>query len=1457
MINRRIAQRFVLAFFLTWPLLPAALLAQSTIQSDDFSAGTLNTSLWTFVNPGAPSTLSFSGTGTSDARLNINVSSGSAHDPWPGNNLPPRIMQTCPNTDFEVEVKFESAMTTQYQIEGIMVQQDNNNFLRFDFVKDGSNTRIFSASFTNNSPSVRYDQPITPATVLYLRVKRVGNQWTQSYSYNGTTWTNAANFAHTLTVSSIGPFAGNAGANPAFIGLVDYFFNTASPVVPEDPTGPPSPPSITTHPTVQTVTEGETATFTVAATGTLPLFYQWQKNSVDIASATNASYTTPATIYADSGLSFRCVVSNSGGTVTSNAALLHVNRTPPSITQHPQSQSVVVGQTASFTVAAIGSQPLGYQWQKNSADISGATNASYTTPTTVLGDNGSTFRCVVTNPLGSATSNAATLTVTSAPQGIVSDDFSAGTLNTSLWTFVNPGAPSTLSFSGTGTSDARLNINVSSGSAHDPWPGNNLPPRVMQTCPNTDFEAEVKFESAMTTQYQIEGIMVQQDNSNFLRFDFVKDGSNTRIFSASFTNNSPNVRYDQPITPATVLYLRVKRVGNQWTQSYSYNGTTWTNAANFAHTLTVSSIGPFAGNAGSNPAFTGLVDYFFNTASRISPEDAPPVPPTITTHPSPQTVSDGQTATFSIEAAGTLPLAYQWQKNGASIPGGANPSYTTPPVVFADSGSSFRCVVFNSAGTATSNGALLHVNPEPPSITQHPSNQIVIVGDNVSFNVAAGGTVPLVFQWQRDGIDIIGADSIAYNIPSATLADSGATFRCVVANSLGSATSSSALLRVTDGIPLITIQPQNQTVIAGETALFFVSAIGQRPFSYLWQKNGSLIVSASDSFYTTPPTVDADSGAEFRCIISNAIGSTTSNEALLVVNGGAPLITQQPVGRTVAPGQYHRLSVAAVGTQPLDYQWQKNAVDIVGATSPLHDTPTLTLADNGSSYRCRISNSVGTTLSNIALVQVASPLDANAPVPFRYVLIDAQNPRHPHTTAVGDIDGDGYIDVTNASADGFTDGLFWYHYPLWEKTRVDTGSFPGDRQAGDIDGDGDIDLVALRGFESGISLWWYENPRPGGNPATSPWVRHFIDTLASHDVELADLNEDGKIDIVIRRENLVIFFQQSGLAWQRVMISSRPKDGTGIGDIDHDGDLDIAINGYWLENPLPLGDPSTTPWSEHFVTNGWPVQVGVRVEDVNGDGRNDLVLSPSASYSGRLSWYETSNPLSGPWTEHVIDQFTDAIHTFKAADFDQDGDLDILTGEGHWGNDPDDIVLWVNSGDGLSWYAEVIATTGIHDLRIADIGSDGDIDLIGSNSHDVVNPHGSPLEMWENLLGFQESSPTLRTTWGGSRSSQSTTNRMSVGQAQSGLPTEYALYQNYPNPFNPTSIIRYDVPRTSRVTVSVYDVLGQEVATILDEEQMAGRYSLTLDASSYASGVFFFRMQSAGFVQTKKMLVVK
>jgi beta-galactosidase len=162
------------------------------------------------------------------------------------------------------------------------------------------------------------------------------------------------------------------------------------------------------------------------------------------------------------------VVSNTTGSITSTAATLIVNAAPvaPTITTPPAAQTVTAGQTATFTVVAGGTAPFTYQWQKNSANIAGATAASYTTPATASSDNGATFDVVVSNTAGSTTSATATLTVNPAVPHSVALNWNAststvvgynvyrGTASGGPYTLINPSLLAVLNYTDSTVQDS-------------------------------------------------------------------------------------------------------------------------------------------------------------------------------------------------------------------------------------------------------------------------------------------------------------------------------------------------------------------------------------------------------------------------------------------------------------------------------------------------------------------------------------------------------------------------------------------------------------------------------------------------------------------------------------------------------------------------------------------------------------------------------------------------------------------------------------------------------------------------------------------------------------------------------------------------------------------------------------------------------------------------------------------
>src|SRR2546426_1110997 len=186
----------------------------------------------------------------------------------------------------------------------------------------------------------------------------------------GVTW--ASSNTTVATIDATGLATGRS-AGTATITATDGSGASASTTLAVNPV--PVAPTITSQPASQTVTAGQAATFSVTASGTTPLGYQWQKNGVPISGATGASYITPATTSADNGAQFRVVVSNSVSSATSNAVTLTVN-SPPTITTQPASQTVTAGQGAAFSVAASGTAAAGHHAEPNGAPDTGGARAA-------------------------------------------------------------------------------------------------------------------------------------------------------------------------------------------------------------------------------------------------------------------------------------------------------------------------------------------------------------------------------------------------------------------------------------------------------------------------------------------------------------------------------------------------------------------------------------------------------------------------------------------------------------------------------------------------------------------------------------------------------------------------------------------------------------------------------------------------------------------------------------------------------------------------------------------------------------------------------------------------------------------------------------------------------------------------------------------------------------------------
>src|SRR5580704_14434640 len=344
----------------------------------------------------------------------------------------------------------------------------------------------------------------------------------------------------------------------------------------------------------------------------------------------------------------------------------------------------------------------------------------------------------------------------------------------------------------------------------------------------------------------------------------------------------------------------------------------------------------------------------------------------ITTQPESQSVIAGQNATFSVVAAGSGTLTYQWKNGGKAIGGATATSYMVPTTTISENGTQYTVVVTDSTGSVTSNPATLTVTAAPvaPSIATQPTSKTVTAGQPATFSVTATGTAPLAYQWRRNGGDINGANSASYTIPATTASDNGAQFAVTVSNSVSSATSSAATLTV-GAPPTISTQPASQTVTVGQAAKFSVTAAGPGTLTYQWNKNGGAIGGANATSYTTPPAIASDNGASFTVTVTGASGNVTSNAATLTVNA-PPSIVTQPASKTVIAGQTATFSVTAAAAEHINYQWNMNGNAINGANSSSYTTPATTTGNSSEQFTVTVTNSAGAITSNPATLTVTT-----------------------------------------------------------------------------------------------------------------------------------------------------------------------------------------------------------------------------------------------------------------------------------------------------------------------------------------------------------------------------------------------------------------------------------------------------------------------------------------------------
>ena len=403
--------------------------------------------------------------------------------------------------------------------------------------------------------------------------------------------------------------------------------------------------------------------------------------------------------------------------------------------------------------------------------------------------------------------------------------------------------------------------------------------------------------------------------------------------------------------------------------------------------------------------------------------------PSITMQPMVQTVTPGENVTFAIAATGNM-LTYQWAcyPNGSGvgtwISGATDATLTLYAVTDDMDGTRYTCVVTNPLGKATSTSVRLTVSTDPvaPRVTEPQSaNQTTTAGQNVTFLVGVSGNPSPTLQWQSspDGMtwtDISGATALTLTLNAVTVTMNGMQYRCHATNSAGGAYNYPYITLTVIGAPLITTQPADQSTTAGQTATLTATATGNPAPTYQWQKNGTDIPGATSASYTITNAQQTDAGS-YTVVVTNSLGSVTSNAATLTVTAAPPAyttitITLDPQNGAVSPTTTTATQNSPYGTLP----------------TPTRDGYTFAgwwTSANGAGTQILATTTVPATATNQTLYANWTPI--TPPPPVYTTITITLNPDggavSPTTTTA--TQNSPYGTLPTPTRDGYTFGGWW------------------------------------------------------------------------------------------------------------------------------------------------------------------------------------------------------------------------------------------------------------------------------------------------------------------------------------------------------------------------------------------------------------------------------------------------
>jgi hypothetical protein len=403
-----------------------------------------------------------------------------------------------------------------------------------------------------------------------------------------------------------------------------------------------------------------------------------------------------------------------------------------------------------------------------------------------------------------------------------------------------------------------------------------------------------------------------------------------------------------------------------------------------------------------------------------------------------------------------------------------------------------------------------------------------------------------------------------------------------------------------------------------------------------------------------------------------------------------------------------------------------------------------------------------------------------------------------------------------------------------------------------------------------------------------------------------DVDKDGYLDLIVGfyADRLQIFFGDGGGNFPRdsILLTDGRVKGMTVGIHNYGGNniervfLTIDDNNFppqrsfmgyidnnWLGQGRIVVEVLRIPGGSIYPDTIYSVMDDLAMANLDSNPDHEIVALTVGDLGAFYVFNDTT--ISGtlyPFGTHYryggFNSYSYTPSSISIDDFDGDGDNDILTTGYHW----NELKLIKNQGN-LVFNDEVIVTRQTRGFVVMDYENDGDKDIVTVNERleqygisVFLNDGQGNFTARENCyFPYADGKPWSivasdfdldgKTDIALTSSSDSLYVLYNLGGGTVGIrdkeikevPTSFSLEQNFPNPFNPTTTIQYSIPFSEKVSLKIFNLLGEEVKTLTDEFQEAGKYSVQFNANNLTSGIYFYRLQAGSFVQTKKMILIK